>query len=160
MKTLVWYIPKDQVHKFELKLKQISHSTISISERSSSILHFQYPVDSIKEDFQAQTGVDLIENLSENGGEITKVSSEPKTHIASPSSQSIVSEVSSFVEEKSEISSPVQRHIHPETSTFTEEELEKVLEIAPFLDRTILIEEDIGYILQVFQKNPNYFSSL
>ena len=49
--------------------------------------------------------------------------SEPKSHIASPSSQSIVSEVSPFVEEKSKISSPVQRHIYPETSTFTEEEL-------------------------------------
>ena len=121
-----------------------------ISERSSSNLHFQSSVDSIKEVFQAQTGVDLIENLSEFGGEITQFSSEPKSHIASPSSQSIVSKVSSFVEEKLEISSLVQRHIHPKTSTFNEEELEKVLEIAPFLDRTFLTEEDIGYILQVF----------
>ena len=99
-------------------------------------------------------------NLSEFGGEFTQLSGEPKIHIVSPSSQSIVSEVSSFVEEKSDVSPPVQKHIHPKTSTFTEEELEKVLEIAPFLDKTILTEEDRGYILQVFKKNQNYFSSL
>lgn len=102
----------------------------------------------------------MIENLSKYGEEITQCSSEPKSHIASPSSQSIVSEVSHFVEEKSKIYSLVQRHIHPKTSTFTEEELEKVLEIAPFLDKTLLTKEDIGYILQVFQKNLDYFSSL
>ena len=157
MKTLVKYIPKDQVHKSELKLNQISDSPISISERSSSNLHFQSFVDSIKGYFQAQTGVDLIENLSKFGGEITQFSSEPKIHVASPSSQSIVNEVSSFVEEKSKISSSVQRHIHPKTSTFTEEKLEKVLEIAPFLDKTILIEEDIGYILQVFSEKSRLF---
>ena len=45
-------------------------------------------------------------------------------------------------------------------STFTEEELQKVLEIAPFLDRTLLTEEDIAHILRIFEKNPDYFTSL
>lgn len=68
MKTLVKYIPKDQVHKSNLKLKQISDSPVSISERSSSDLHFQSSADSVNEHFQAQTRVDLIENLLEFGG--------------------------------------------------------------------------------------------
>jgi hypothetical protein len=131
-----------------------------VSEKSSSDLHFQSSVDSVKEVFQAQARVELFENLSEYHGEIIQCSSELKSHISSPSSQSIVSKVSPFVEEKSEIYSPVQRHIHSEASTFTEEELEKVLEISPFLDRTPLIEEDIAYILRVFKKNSDYFSSL
>ena len=45
-------------------------------------------------------------------------------------------------------------------STFIEEKLKKVLEIFPFLDRTLLTEEDIAYILQTFEKNPDYFTSL
>ena len=100
VKTQAKYVSKDQVHKFELKQKQISDSPVSVSEKSSSDLHFQSSVDSVNEYFQAQTEVDLIENLSEFGGEITQFSSEPKSHIVSPSSQSIFSEVSSFVEEK------------------------------------------------------------
>ena len=72
VKTQVKCIPKDQVHKSELKLKQIFDSPFSSSERSSSDLHFQSFVDSVKEVFQAQTGVDLIENLSEYGEEITQ----------------------------------------------------------------------------------------
>lgn len=102
----------------------------------------------------------MFENFPEYGEEIIQCSSEPNSHIASPSSQSIVSEVSPFVEEKLEISSPVQRYSYSEVSTLTEEDLQKVLEISPFLDRTLLIEEDIAYILRFFKKNPNYFSSL
>ena len=147
VKSQAKYVSKDQVHKSKLKQKQISDSPISVSEKSSSDLHFQSSVDLVKEVFQPQSGVQLFENLSEYGGEIIQCSSEPKIHIASPSSQSIVSEVSPFVEEKSEISSPVQGHIHSEAYTFTKEELEKVLEIAPFLDKTLLTEEDIAYIL-------------
>ena len=110
VKTQTKYISKDQVHNSESKHKKISNSLILVSEKSSSDLHFQSSVDSVKEVFQAQARVELFENLSEYGGEIIQCSSEPKIHIASPSSQSIVSEFSPFVEEKLEISSLIQRH--------------------------------------------------
>ena len=70
VKTQAKYVSKDQVHKFELKHKQISNSPILVSEKSSSDLHFQSSVDSVKEVFQAQARVELFENLSEYGGEI------------------------------------------------------------------------------------------
>ena len=123
-------------------------------------LYVQSSIDSVKAVTQVQVRVESLQNFSEYDGEIVLDSSESKSHIASPSSQSINSEPSLFVEEKSEISSLVQVHSYSEVSTFTEEELHKVLEIAPFLDRTLLTEEDIAYILQTFVKNPNYFTSL
>ena len=123
-------------------------------------MYVQSSVDSVKVVFQVQARVEPLQNFSEYDGEIVLGSSESKSHIVSPSSQSINSEPSLFVEEKSEISSPVQVHSYSEVSTFTEEELQKVLEIAPFLDKTLLTEEDIAYILQIFEKNLDYFTSL
>ena len=43
-----------------------------------------------------------------------------------------------------------------ESFVLTEEQLEQVLQIAPFLNRTILTEEDIKFILDFWQLNPNY----
>ena len=123
-------------------------------------MYVQSSIDSEKAVTQVQVGVESLQNFSEYDGEILLGSSESKAHILSPSSQSINSEPSYFIEDKSKISSPVQVHSYSEVSTFTEEEWKKVLEIAPFLDRTLLTEEDIAYILQTFEKNPDYFTSL
>lgn len=123
-------------------------------------MYVQSSIDSVKAVTQVQVGVESLQKFSKYDGEVVLGSSESKSRIASPSSQSINSEPSLFIEEKSDISSPVQVHSYSEVSTFTEEELQKVLEIAPFLDRTLLIEEYIAYILQNFKKNLDYFTSL
>lgn len=86
MKIQENYVSKDQVHKSKIKQKQISDSPLSVSEKSSSELYFWSSVDSVKEVFQAQAGVELSENLSKYDGEIVQCSSEPKRHIASLSS--------------------------------------------------------------------------
>ena len=123
-------------------------------------MYVQSFVNLVKAVSQVQARVEPLQKISEYDGEIVPCSSESKIHIASLSSQSINSEPSLFVEEKSEISSLAQKHSYSEVSTFTEEELQKVLEIAPFLDRTLLTKEDIAYILRIFEKNLDYFTSL
>ena len=84
-------------------------------------MYVQSFVDSVKAVFQVHVGVEPLKKNSEYDGEIVPGSSEYKRHIASPSSQSINSEPSPFVEEKTEISSPTQTHSYSEVSTFTEE---------------------------------------
>ena len=123
-------------------------------------MYVAFSIDLEKAVTQVQVGVESLQKISEYDGEILLGSSESKAHMLSPSSQSINSQSSYFFEDKSEISSQVQVHTHSEVSTFTEEELHKVLEIAPFLDITLLTEEYIAYILQTFEKNPDYFTSL
>ena len=158
IKTQSKYISKDQVHKSEIK--QIYDSPVSFSEKSSPYLCVQSYVDSVKAVFQVQVGWNHFRIFSEYDGKIVPCPSESKSHITSPSSQCILSEPSLFFEEKSEVSSLTQRHSYSEVSTFTEKELQKVLEIAPFLDRTLMTEEDIAYILLTFEKNRDYFTSL
>jgi hypothetical protein len=99
MKTQSKFISKDQVHTFEIK--QIYDSPISISEKSSPDLYVQSSVDLVKAVLQVQVGVESLQKFSEYDGEIVPDSSESKSHIASPSSQSINSEPSLFIEEKS-----------------------------------------------------------
>ena len=98
IKTQSKFISKDQVHKFEIK--KIYDSPISVSEKSSPDLYVQSFVDLVKAIFQVQAGVESFQKFSEYDGEIVPCSSESKIHIASPSSQSILSEPSLFVEEK------------------------------------------------------------
>lgn len=158
LKTQSKFISEDQVPKYGIK--QSSSSTVLASEKKVLDLYIQSPINSKKTVTLFQVGVESLQNFSEYDGEIVLGSNDSKAHILSPSSQSINSEPSYFIEDKSEISSLVQVHSHSEVSTSTEEELQKVLEIAPFLDRTLLTEEDIAYILRTFENNPNYFMSL
>ena len=137
LKTQSKFISKDQVHKSDIK--QTSGSTVLALEKLVSDLYVQSSIDSEKIVTQVQVGVESLQKISEYDGEIVLGSSECKAHILSLSSQSINSEPSYFIEEKSKISSPVQVHSYSEVSTFTEEELQKALEIAPFLDRTLAI---------------------
>lgn len=137
------YVPKAKVLKSALKLNQIPVSpkdSIEISNQTwLAYSTVEFEVGTIflkdKEDDVSSDEVKFISQLSLIQSEISDISEKEGK-----------SEVSSINEESDELGN----------FTFSERELEKVLEIAPFLDRYILTEEDIKIVLNSLQNHPKY----
>ena len=57
-----------------------------------------------------------------------------------------------------EFSSSFEEIQEEESGSFSELELEQVLEVAPYLNREILTEEDIRSVLSLLHQNPKILS--
>ena len=66
------------------------------------------------------------------------------------------SSISEFLKEEEviELSSSFEESQEEESGSFSELELEQVLEVAPYLNREILTEEDIKSVLDLLHQNP------
>jgi hypothetical protein len=142
MGTALHLVSKAQ-SKYILKGKVFSSSLNKVSVPSES---------SVIVSNQSSTGSSAIElevgNICDKEKE-KDVGSEDSKFLSSSSKVEILKE-----EEVIEISSSFEESQEEESSSFSELELEKVLEVAPYVNREISTEEDIKGVLNLLHQNP------
>ena len=130
------YVPKGKVFSSSLKTNKASapsESSVTVSNQSS-------------------TGSFVIELEVGNICDKEKRNDASSEESKFPSSSSKVEVLKE--EEVIEVSSSFGESIEEESSGFSKLELEQVLEVAPYLNKEILIEEDIKTVLILLHQNP------